>query len=128
MDYYFVGDEGSLTSYGDPFDFSWDPYTLANFRKWLESQYRSLNALNTEWKSTYKDWNSVMPSTTEEARRTRHFAPWADHRTYMEVSFANAYRAVRDAVLVARPGRHCSLGTQVTGPYNGCTGTTSTNG
>ena len=23
MDYYFVGDEGSLTSYGDPVDFDW---------------------------------------------------------------------------------------------------------
>jgi hypothetical protein len=121
MDYYFVGDEGSLTSYSDPFDFSWDSYTLSNFRKWLESQYVSLNALNSEWKSRYKDWNSVMPATTEEARRTRNFAPWADHRTYMEVSFANAYRAVRDAVREGDPDGNIALsGTQVTGPYNGC--------
>ena len=25
MDYYFVGDEGSLTSYGDAVDFDWSP-------------------------------------------------------------------------------------------------------
>jgi uncharacterized NAD-dependent epimerase/dehydratase family protein len=31
MDYYFVGDEGSLTSYGDPFDFDWgSPGALAS--------------------------------------------------------------------------------------------------
>jgi hypothetical protein len=121
MDYYFVGDEGSLTSYSDAFDFCWGPHTLAKFRKWLESQYGSLDALNAEWQSAFQDWSSVVPSTTADARRTRNFAPWADHRTYMEVSFANAYRVVRDAVREGDPDGHIALsGTQVTSPYNGC--------
>jgi hypothetical protein len=121
MDYYFVGDEGSLTSYSDAYDFCWGPHTLANFREWLRSQYGSLAALNAEWRSVFKDWDSVVPSTAAQARQTGSFAPWADHRTYMEVSFANAYRVVRDAVREGDPDGHIALsGTQVTGPYNGC--------
>ncbi|HVN82204.1 MAG TPA: beta-galactosidase trimerization domain-containing protein [Terriglobia bacterium] len=121
MDYYFVGDEGSLTSYTDPVDFCWGPYTLANFRSWLKQEYGSLDALNHEWKSTFTDWDSVIPLTTEEATRSRNFPPWADHRTYMEISFSNAYRQVRKAVVEGDPEGHIALsGTQVTTPYNGC--------
>jgi beta-galactosidase GanA len=65
LDYYFVGDEGSLTSYTDPFDFCWGEHTLAAFRDWLRTQYRSLEALNREWKTDFKEWNAVVPYTTE---------------------------------------------------------------
>jgi hypothetical protein len=121
MDYYFVGDEGSLTAYTDPVDFCWGPHTLASFRKWLRTQYGSLEAVNREWGSEFREWDAVLPLTTEEARTSGRFAPWADHRTYMEVSFANAYRVVRDAVVEGDPeGRIALSGTQVTSPYNGC--------
>ena len=46
MDYYFVGDEGSLGSYADAVDFCWGTHTLAGFRAWLREQYGSLDALN----------------------------------------------------------------------------------
>ena len=120
MDYYFVGDEGSLTSYADPVDFCFGPHTLANFRRWLQEQYASLETLNRAWHSAFGDWASVVPSTTEEARKIGVFPPWADHRTYMETSFANAYRVVRDAVVEGDPqGRIALSGTQVTTPWNG---------
>ena len=48
MDYYFVGDEGSLTSYGDPVDFCWDAHTLAGFRALAADEYGSLDALNAQ--------------------------------------------------------------------------------
>jgi hypothetical protein len=121
MDYYFVGDEGSLGSYADPVDFCWGEHTLANFRRWLREQYGSLDALNREWKSDFRDWNAVLPLTTEEAKKTGRFAPWADHRTYMEVSFAHAYQTVRDAVVEGDALGHIALsGTQVTTPWDGC--------
>ena len=120
MDYYFVGDEGSLTSYGDPFDFDWSPPALAGFRAWLRGEYRTLDALNREWKSSFKGWDEVVPSTTVEARRVNNFASWADHRTYMEVSFARAYQRVRDAVREGDPDGHVAVsGTQATNAYNG---------
>jgi hypothetical protein len=121
MDYYFVGDEGSLTSYGDEFDFCWGPHTLAAFREWLRNEYGSLEALNKEWKTDFKDWQSVVPYTTEEAVKSGNFAPWADHRTYMEIVFARAYQTARDAVVAADPDGHVAVsGTQGTNSYNGC--------
>lgn len=121
MDYYFVGDEGSLTSYTDPFDFCWSPHTLSAFRNWLRQQYGSLDALNQTWNTSFADWDSVVPYTTEEAAATGSFAPWADHRTYMEIAFARAYQTVRDGVLAADPDGHIAVsGTQVTTAYNGC--------
>ena len=121
MDYYFVGDEGSLGSYADPVDFCWGKHTLAGFRAWLREQYGSLDALNKTWGSAFRDWESVLPLTTEAARREGRFAPWADHRTYMELSFARAYQTVRDGVREGDPEGHIALsGTQVTNPWNGC--------
>jgi len=120
MDYYFVGDEGSLTSYGDAVDFDWNPHTLADFRIWLQQQYGSLTALNNEWRTSFSDWNSVVPYTTEEARKTRNFAPWADHRTFMEITFARAYQTARDAAIEGDPDAHIAVsGTQATNAYNG---------
>jgi hypothetical protein len=121
MDYYFVGDEGSLGSYTDPVDFCWGKHTLAGFRSWLREQYGSLDALNREWGSAFVDWDAVVPLTTEAARREGRFPPWADHRTYMELSFARAYHAVREGVREGDPeGRIALSGTQVTTPWNGC--------
>jgi hypothetical protein len=121
MDYYFVGDEGSLGSYADPVDFDWGKYALAGFRAWLRPQYGSLEALNREWGSAFSDWDAVLPLTTDQARREGRYAPWADHRTYMEVSFARAYQTVRDGVVEGDPLGHIALsGTQVTNPWNGC--------
>jgi glycosyl hydrolase family 42 (putative beta-galactosidase) len=121
MDYYFVGDEGSLGSYADPVDFCWGKHTLAAFREWLLGQYGSLESLNRTWGSAFSRWDDVLPLTTEAARREGRFAPWADHRTYMEVAFARAYQTVRDGVVEGDPGGHIALsGTQVTTPWNGC--------
>lgn len=121
MDYYFVGDEGSLGSYADAVDFDWSSHALAGFRAWLREQYGSLEVLNREWGSAFPGWDAVVPLTTEAARREGRFAPWADHRTYMEVSFARAYQTVRDGVREGDPeGRIALSGTQVTSPWNGC--------
>jgi hypothetical protein len=120
MDYYFVGDEGSLTSYGDAVDFDWSPQTLADFRSWLQQEYGTLPALNKEWRTSFKDWADVVPSTTEEARKSGNFAAWADHRTFMEITFARAYQTVRDAVIQGDPDAHIAVsGTQATNAYDG---------
>jgi hypothetical protein len=120
MDYYFVGDEGSLTSYGDAFDFDWNPHALEEFRSWLKQEYGTLAALNKEWRTTFADWSQVIPYTTEEAKKSRSFAPWADHRTFMEITFARAYQTARDAAVEGDPDAHIAVsGTQATNAYNG---------
>ena len=120
MDYYFVGDEGSLTSYGDAVDFDWSPSALSDFRAWLRQEYGNLVALNKEWRTSFTDWSQVVPYTTDEAKKTRNFAPWADHRTFMEITFARAYQIARDAAIEGDPDAHIAVsGTQATNAYNG---------
>lgn len=120
MDYYFVGDEGSLTSYGDAVDFDWSPGTLSEFRTWLKTEYSMLPTLNKEWRTDFKNWDEVVPYTTNEARKSGNFAPWADHRTFMEITFARAYQTARDAVRQGDPDAHIAVsGTQATNAYNG---------
>ena len=120
MDYYFVGDEGSLTSYGDAVDFDWSPPALADFRIWLKQEYETLGALNKEWRTSFTDWSQVIPFTTDEAKKTRNFAPWADHRTFMEITFARAYQMARAAAIDGDPDAHIAVsGTQATNAYDG---------
>jgi hypothetical protein len=120
MDYYFVGDEGSLTSYGDPVDFDWSPSALTDFRAWLRKEYGTLATLNKEWRTSFKDWSAVVPYTTDEARKSRNFAPWADHRTFMEITFAQAYQTAREAVIEGDRDAHIAVsGTQATNAYDG---------
>jgi hypothetical protein len=120
MDYYFVGDEGSLTSYGDAVDFDWSAGALAEFRTWLKHEYGTLPSLNKEWRTDFKNWDDVVPYTTEEARKVGSFAPWADHRTFMEITFARAYQTARDAVIQGDSEAHIAVsGTQATNAYDG---------
>ena len=120
MDYYFVGDEGSLTSYGDAVDFDWSPGALTEFRAWLKQEYGTLPALNQEWRTNFKNWSDVVPFTTVEARRSGNFAAWADHRTFMEITFARAYQVARDAVIEGDKDAHIAVsGTQATNAYDG---------
>jgi hypothetical protein len=120
MDYYFVGDEGSLTSYGDAVDFDWSPGALTEFRAWLKQEYVTPAALNKEWRSDFKNLSDVVPFTTEEARKRGDFAPWADHRTFMEITFARAYQVARDAVIEGDKDAHIAVsGTQATNAYDG---------
>ena len=85
-----------------------------------QGEYGTLDALNRVWKSQFKSWDAVIPSTTEQAKKSGNFAPWADHRTFMEVTFARAYARVRDSVVEGDPEARIALsGTQETNAYNG---------
>lgn len=116
---YYLADESSLTSYGDPLDFSWSKPTLEGLRRWLRGQYSDLAALNKEWQTNYKTWDEVMPLTTSQAQAKGDYAGWMDHRTYMEQVFANAMQVAASTVKAQDPGGLPSIsGTQGPGPSN----------
>ncbi|MBM4087367.1 MAG: hypothetical protein FJ272_21455, partial [Planctomycetes bacterium] len=129
---YYVNDEGSLTSYTDAFDFCFGKECLAKFRAWLQTVYPSLDALNAKWQTEFAAWDDVMPMTTEEVspageprlyggKAHKSFAPWADHRTFMEITYADAYRFIRDCLREVDPEGELRIsGTQATTAYNGC--------
>ena len=117
---YYLADESSLTTYTDAFDVDWAPAALADFRKWLRKEYGTLEALNVSWSTSHPDWDAVVPMTTEEAQKHGNFAPWADHRAYMEVAFVDALRKAREITREIDPGAPASIsGTQVPTAHNG---------
>ena len=118
---YFLGDECSLTCYGDAFDLCWSPYCLAKFRSWLKQVYGSLDKLNEEWNTNFKSWDEVIPMTTEEAQAHGDYAPWADHRTFMEITFTDIFRFIKEIIMNLDPQAIVGItGTQAPYPHNGC--------
>ncbi len=114
-------DESAITKYADAFDLCWCKDTLARFRTWLKKQYPTLEALNAEWGTKYRDWAKVMPITWEEAQQRGNPAPWVDHRRYMNQSFANAFGYATKVLRTLDPGALSTVcGTQVPGSHNGC--------
>ena len=95
---YYLGDEDTLTRAGNHGDCCYSPHTLREFRVWLKNEYGSLNALNAEWDTDFQTWDAVVPMTRGEVRNRGNYAPWADHRTYMEDAWARSYRTYREYV------------------------------
>lgn len=117
---YYCYEEPSLTHYGDAFDLCFSPYTLAAFREWLKGEYVSLAGLNAQWGTRFRDWDEVVPDDTFEAQARGNYSSWADHRTFMEISYAGNYAYVREIVRGVDPeGLVMMTGTQRTVPHNG---------
>jgi hypothetical protein len=117
----YLADESSVTFYGDSFDVSWAPEALAGFRTWLKTEYPDLETLNSTWGTSFANWESVLPMTTEQAQKHGNYAPWADHRAYMEQEFGRAFGKATALVHAMDPGGRASIsGTQVPGAHNGC--------
>lgn len=118
---YYLADESSLTCYTDPFDVDWAPEALAGFRQWLQREYSTAAKLNASWNTSFPTWDAVVPMTTAEAQKHGNFAPWADHRAYMEQEFVRAFARARDWLKEIDPGARPSIsGTQVPTAHNGC--------
>lgn len=118
---YYLADESSLTCYTDPFDVDWAPEALEGFRAWLRRRYGSLERVNADWGTSFTNWEELAPMTTEEAQRHGNFAPWADHREYMEEEFIRAFELARRLLRDIDPEARASIsGTQIPTAHNGC--------
>jgi len=99
------GDELSLTHFGREHDFCFSEHTLKAYRKHLRKTYRTLEALNAQWGSSYTDWDDIVPPTTAEAvkagKETGNYSAWTDFRDFMDWSFSNTFaetgKIARDA-------------------------------
>jgi hypothetical protein len=115
------GDEQSVIGRITVFDYDFSPFALREFRQWLARQYGTLDTLNREWDTAYRTWDEVAPLTGTEAREKRSFASWADHRTFMETSYAEFYATLIRTVREVSPNCLTGLsGTQAPTAYNGC--------
>jgi len=118
---YNLGDEMSVTHYVTPFDYDFGEPCLAAMRDWLKQRYGTLEALNREWETQFASWEQVAPMTAHEVKdRKNNFAPWADHREFMDVTFANFFRWIRDTLREKDPRAGVGLsGTQAAEAYGG---------
>ena len=118
---YYIYEEPSLTCYTDAMDLCFSPHCMARMREWLNKEYGSLEALNRQWDTRFSNWEEVVPDTTEEAQRRGNYSSWADHRTFMEETYAGNYAYVRDLLHRHDPeGLVLLSGTQESAPHNGC--------
>jgi hypothetical protein len=110
---YNLQDELSIGSYHAPMDYCFGEHTLGAFRQWLQKQYHSLDKLNREWDTEFNSWEEVIPMTTYEIKerecntlavgQLENYAPWADHRAFMDISFAQALNRLRDFIREVDP-------------------------
>jgi hypothetical protein len=116
--YYNLGDETGIADLTAPWDFDLSPVALAAFRGWLETQYHSLAALNSEWGTSYASWNEATPELTQQAieQTSNNYARWSDFKAWMDEAFADSLKAGTDAVHKADPSALAAIeGAQVPG-------------
>lgn len=117
---YYIYEEPSITRYDGALDLDFSENSLMAMRVWLKTQYDSLQALNEQWGTNFGKWEEVIPDDTYEARERGNYSSWADHRSFMEVSWANQFKFVKEIVDELDPGGLVQLsGTQSTSSHNG---------
>lgn len=118
---YYIYEEPSLTCYEDAMDLCFSRFCMAKMREWLKGEYGTLENVNREWGTDFARWEDVVPDTTEEAQQRNNYASWADHRMFMEKTYAGNYSYVRELLhRHDRDGLVLLSGTQESSPHNGC--------
>jgi glycosyl hydrolase family 42 (putative beta-galactosidase) len=127
---YDLRDELSIGSFASPMDYCFGPHTLREFRRWLEQQYRSIDRLNEEWQTGFSSFDEVVPMTTYEVKdreraalaegRPENYAPWADHREFMDRTFAETLSRMRDFIREVDPSTPVGIeGLQMASAWGG---------
>ena len=117
---YNLGDEMSTTHYVSPFDYDFGETCLAAFRKWLQPRHKNLDALNEAWGTKFEKWEDVAPMTAYEVKGRGNYAPWAEHRAFMDETFARYFEWVRKTLRKGDPNATVGLsGSQAAEAYGG---------
>ncbi|MDX2032183.1 MAG: beta-galactosidase [Blastocatellia bacterium] len=116
---YYVYEEPSLTCYEDDLDLCFSTHCMTAMRGWLKGEYGALSALNRQWGTQFANWDEVTPDDTHEAQARGNYASWADHRTFMEKTYAESVEFVLGELRKIDPqGILLNSGTQVSGAHN----------
>jgi len=120
--FYDIADETGIGDLVGPLDLCFCPHCMIKMREWLRSVYGDLNNLNQEWNTDFKSWDEVTPMTIDEVRKRGYYnlAPWADHRTFMEITLAEAFRLCKNWIMEIDSSRPIGFtGGQMPSPYGG---------
>ena len=80
---YWSGDEQYLGA-----SVCYSPHCLKLFREYLKGQYKDIAALNKEWNTSFKSFDTVIPQQQEELKDKNNLAPWLDHKLFMAQVYA----------------------------------------
>jgi len=118
---YYVYEEPSLTTYGDAVDICFGKHCMQEMRRWLKEEYGNLEALNRQWGTNFSEWGQVVPDDHKEAQARGNYSSWADHRTFMERTYANSYKMIFEELRRIDPNAIVlNSGTQASASHNGC--------
>lgn len=110
--WYSLADEPGIADQAAPSDFDWHPESLRDFREWLKKEHGSLEALNAEWGTDYREWHKVLPMTNDEGVAAAYSNPaaWVDFRDYMDTQMCRSYKLGADAIRSGDPGTYAGIG------------------
>jgi hypothetical protein len=82
------------------------PESIAAFREWLAAKYGTIADLNAAWGTDYADFEGFeRPMLLAEAgEQAVSFAPWIDHKLFMDETFASAHDTYADIIRGVDPG------------------------
>jgi len=78
-------------------------YCMKNFRNLLREEYGNLRQLNAEWGTNHASFDTIIPSTLEEAHRDARYASWMLWRRSMEASLVHFYKTMDVAIKSVDP-------------------------
>ena len=118
-----LGDESALGG-RERREVCFSEHCVAELRKWLKTRYGDLDALNREWDTSFDRWDEVWPMRSKEVLadefRKRNYAPWADHREFMDLTVARFHLGLLRAMREENPGIRMGMsGTQRPDVYYG---------
>jgi len=116
--FYNLADESGIAELAGLWDFDFSDHSLDPMRLWLKNRYGTLDALNRQWDTHFTRWDLVTPDTTSEAmkRTDENYSAWADHKEWMDKSFADALQVGVDAAHSVDPQAQVGLeGAQMPG-------------
>lgn len=116
--FYNLADESGIAELAGFWDFDFSDHSLDAMRTWLRKRYGTLAALNRQWGSAFSTWNAATPDTTREAmkRTDENYSSWADHKEWMDISFADALKMGVDAIHSVDPKAYVGIeGAQMPG-------------
>jgi len=110
--FYSLGDESGIADLAAFWDFDFSDESLVPMRRWLRERYGTLRALNDQWGTSFANWDSVTPPTTDEAMKQpgENFSGWSDFKEWMDICYASALKMGADAIHSVDPLAYIGIG------------------
>ena len=97
MAFYNLGDENALSMHGKA-EVCLCNECAVRFRAYLKNLYGTIEKLNAQYGSKFKDFESIKPLPLDEAADKELLSMWLDFRMFMDSSFTEWHKLIIDHV------------------------------